>query len=150
MMDDAREISDSAYNLAATLTRSAGPDDLPHARRLLEESRRASVAIGGDITTVLLLEAKVSRLQGDKQASASLAEQVLADPHLSRSSRLSAHLLKGELAADADDIPHVKEHLESARLRCSRCEHPATCRSGRSLGPLGIDGAQGRSRRRRF
>jgi len=113
-MDNARFIGDAAYNLAVAITRAGTSADLAHARVILHEAALASARAGGDTVGVLLLEAKIARMQNDRAASLALADQVLAQSKPGSPNVSWAHILKGDLAADAGDAGIAASELQQA------------------------------------
>ena len=113
-MDDAGAIADAAYNLAAALAQ--GGDYGGAAAALLESEAEARRA-GGNIADVLLLRARVARLNRNPSEAAALADRVLADS-ASRPTpghRALAHVLKGELAVDEGDWSAAEQEARLAR-----------------------------------
>jgi tetratricopeptide (TPR) repeat protein len=137
-MDDASAVADTAYNLAAALVQAGVYED---ARAALLEAEAETRRGGGNVADVLLMRAKVARLEGTTSEAAALADRVLADP-ASRPApghRVQAHVLKGEVAAEERNWPGA---VEQARLA-----QEALGRAGDTVSPAllaGVVGLRGR------
>jgi len=113
-MDDAGAIADASYNLAAALVQAG---DYAGAAAALLESEAEARRAGGNIADVLLLRARVARLNRNPSEAAALADGVLGDS-ASRPTpghRALAHVLKGELAVDGGDWPAAEQQARLAR-----------------------------------
>jgi len=113
-MDDAVAIADASYNLAAALVRGG---EIARAATALLESEAEARRAGGNVADVLLLRAKVARLNGAPAEAVQLANRVLADT-ASRPSgghRVQAHVLKGELAVEEKNWSLAEQQAGLAR-----------------------------------
>lgn len=100
-MDDAVEIGNNAYNLAACMVRLESCDE---ARVLLVEAKREFERAGRETSPVVLLEAKAARLMGQLDDAVALADRLLQSPKAAGAAyRLQAELLKVEVACDRAD-----------------------------------------------
>jgi hypothetical protein len=113
-MDDAERIGDAAYNLAAA---SVSLKQYDRARTLLAEARAEYRRAGVPITDVLLVEAKVARLQGRADEAVALADAILTQqsPPAAASDRVRAQVIKGEIACEARDAAGAAAALAAAR-----------------------------------
>ncbi|MFH1039204.1 MAG: hypothetical protein V1789_11120 [PVC group bacterium] len=114
VMDDAGEIGNGAYNLAACCLEEG---DLDRAEDLLGEARRAFLQAGGIPTDLPLLQARVALLQGrPEEAESLLREEVCVDQgSLTPAVRLQAAFLRTRLAILADDDQAAASELVAAR-----------------------------------
>ena len=113
-MDDAVAIADASYNLAAALVR--GGEGARAATALLESEAEARRA-GGNVADVLLLRAKVARLNGAPAEAVELADRVLTDPasRPTTGHRVQAHVLKGEVAVEEKNWSVAEAQVSLAR-----------------------------------
>ena len=113
-MDDAGAIADASYNLAAAGVRAG---DYPAAAAALLESEAEARRSGGNVADVLLLRARVARLNGAPSEAVALADRVLADPasRPAAAHRVQAHVLKGDVAAEEGNWPAADEQARLAR-----------------------------------
>ena len=113
-MDNAQQIGDAAYNLAACWIRL---DQLEKARDLLEEAETEISSINGNTLDIQLVEAKVSWLQGNPEEALTLADQVLSSPgsYPTDNLRLQVYLLRGQIACDNDDAALALKDLQKAK-----------------------------------
>jgi hypothetical protein len=124
-MDDAAAIADASYNLAAALVQAGA--SAPAAAALLESEAEARRA-GGDLADVLLLRARVARLERAPSEAAALADRVLTDPAARPTPRhrAQAHVLKGEVAAEDGNWPAAEEQARLAGAALGRVGHTAS------------------------
>lgn len=115
LIDDPEEIANNAYNLAACLILLEQYDK---ARALLQEAQREFRRTGGTLIDAILLEAKVTHLQGNREVAESLVDQALhsLDSSGTEAERRQAHLLKAQLACEAGNIVRAREAMERAEL----------------------------------
>lgn len=113
VMDSAAAIGDAAYNLAACHIRLS---QFEKARFLLVEAKTEVLSVQGDISDILLVEAKVARLQGQPEEALALTEQVLSDAEAisTNNHRVQAHLLRGQMACDQEDAALAARELQMA------------------------------------
>ncbi len=113
VMDSAMAIGDAAYNLAACHIRLG---QFEKASALLAEAKTEVLSVRGDISDIVLVEAKVARLQGRPAEALALTEQVLsgAVATSTNSHRLQAHLLRGQIACDKGDAALAVQQLQMA------------------------------------
>jgi tetratricopeptide (TPR) repeat protein len=113
-MDSAPQIGDAAYNLAACWI---SLNLLEKARDLLEEAKTEISSIHGNIADILLVEAKLARLQGNPEEALMLADQVLASPgsYPTDNLRLQVYLLRGQVACDKDNAALALQELQKAK-----------------------------------
>jgi len=101
--DNSSAIGDAAYNLAACYARLGNYDS---AKNLLKEAREAISKSQGNLTEVILVEAKVARLQENYDESWSLTDQLLT--HLSSypsdELHLQVYVLRGHIACDQGNV----------------------------------------------
>ncbi|MCX6995844.1 MAG: hypothetical protein NTV49_01855 [Kiritimatiellaeota bacterium] len=102
--DDAAEIGNNAYNLAACRLVLGQPAP---ARPLLREARAAALRAGRPAADVLLLDAKAARQQGQTAEAAQLTDDLLRAPAVQGRAawRLAALTLKAQLGCDAGRTP---------------------------------------------
>ena len=117
--DDAGAIADAAYNLAAALMEAR---DYGAARQALLESEAETRRGGGNVADVLLLRAKVARVTGSTTEAVALARRVLTDPasRPGATHRVQAHVLQGEVAAEAQDWAAAADHVRLAQAALGR------------------------------
>ena len=116
-MDDSAAIADAAYNLAACLIEIG---QYQRAHDLLDEAEAESIRAGASGADVLLVKAKVARLQKRPAEAVSLAEQVLHHrPPPTDAERAQAYLVKAEAACDAGDLVSAANDLERVKLATS-------------------------------
>lgn len=110
--DDAREIGNNAYNLAACLV-ALGRDDA--ARPLLREARAELESIRQNAAEVILLDAGAARNLGHGDEAAALLEEARArlDRDRHRALWIQAALLEARIAADRNDAPRALRVLDS-------------------------------------
>jgi len=113
-MDNASQIGDAAYNLAACWIHL---NQLEKARDLLDEAKTEIASIHGNIADIQLVEAKVAWLQGNPGEALMLADQVLSSPgfHPTDYLRLQVYLLRGQIACDKDDAALALQELQKAK-----------------------------------
>jgi len=113
-MDNASQIGDAAYNLAACWIQL---NQLEKARDLLDEAKTEIASIHGNIADIQLVEAKVAWLQGNPAEALMLADQVLSSPgsYPTDYLRLQVYLLRGQIACDKDDTAVALQELQKAR-----------------------------------
>lgn len=113
LMDNAVAIGDAAYNLAACHIRLG---QYEKARSYLAVAKTEVLSIQGDITDILLVEAKVARLQGQPAEALALTDQILSGSGspTTNSHRLQAHLLRGQMACDKEDAALAVRELQLA------------------------------------
>jgi len=118
-MDAAAAIADASYNLAATLVKAG---DYPGAAAALFESESEARRAGGSVADVLLLRARVARLDQTPDEAEALADRVLTDSasRPSAGHRVQAHVLKGEVAAEKGNWPVAQEQARLARVALGR------------------------------
>jgi tetratricopeptide (TPR) repeat protein len=123
-MDSAPQIGDAAYNLAAC---RIGLNELEKARYLLNEAKTEISSIHGNIADIQLVEAKVARLQGNREEALMLADQVLSSPdsHPADNLRLQVYLLRGQIACDKDDAAMALQELQMAKKVAPDVPDPA-------------------------
>ena len=142
-MDDAAAIADASYNLAAALVRAG---DYAGAATALLESEAEARRAGGKLADVLLLRARVARLDRSPSEAVALADLVLTDRASRPTSahRVQAHVLKGEVAAEEGNWPVAEQQARLARN--------ALGRTGDTVNPAllaGVVGLRGRIARGR-
>jgi len=113
-MDDAQEIADAAYNLAACLMEV---NDLDRARQLLHEAEWELAKIGKNADDLLLLEAKIARQQGRNAEALALTDRLIAQPRPKGEPGppVGVYLLRGRLALDRHDVGAALLELGAAR-----------------------------------
>ena len=113
-MDDAGAIADASYNLAAALVQAG--EGARAAAALLESEAEARRA-GGNVADVLLLRAKVARLNRAPAEAVALADRVLTDSasRPTTGHRVQAHVLKGEVAVDEENWSVAEAQADLAR-----------------------------------
>ncbi len=113
VMDSAAAIGDAAYNLAACHIQLG---QFEKARFLLAEAKAEVLSVQGDISDILLVEAKAARLQGQPDEALALTEQVLSDAEATSTNnhRVQAHLLRGQMACDQNDAALATRELQMA------------------------------------
>jgi len=123
-MDSAAQIGDAAYNLAACWIRL---NRLDQARELLSEAKTEISGNRGNIADILLVEAKVARLQGHPREALMLADQVLSSPgsYPADSLRLEVYLLRGQIACDEADAVRALQALQMAKKFAAAVSDPA-------------------------
>jgi hypothetical protein len=133
-MDDAAAIADASYNLAAARVQAG--DDAGAAAALLESEAEARRA-GGNVADVLLLRARVARLNRAPSEAVALADRVLADPasRPTAAHRVQAHVLKGEVAAEEGNWAVAQEQAGLARSDLGRM--------GKTVSPAVLAGVVG-------
>jgi hypothetical protein len=137
-MDDAPAIADAAYNFAAALLQAGANEE---ARLALLEAEAEGRRGGGNLADVLLMRAKVARLNGATSEAVALAERVLTD-RASRPTaghRVQAHVLKGDVAAEETNWAAAEGQARSAQ--------DALGRAGDTVSPAllaGVVGLRGR------
>lgn len=123
-MDNALAIGDAAYNLAACRVRQGKYEE---ARALLAEAKEEISSIHGNLADILLVEAKVARLQGKPDEALALAEQVLSSrgSHPTDRHRLQVHVLRGLISCEYGDIGHAEPELKQAVAYANGVSSPA-------------------------
>jgi tetratricopeptide (TPR) repeat protein len=123
-IDNASAIGNAAYNLSACYI-SQGKHE--RARALLEEAKGEFSRSQGNIADILLVEAKVARLQGNPDEALVVSEQVLShraslptDGH-----RLQVYLLRGHIACDKGDIGPAFSELQTATKYANEVSDPS-------------------------
>ena len=118
-MDDAVAIADASYNLAAALVRAG---DYAGAAAALPESEAEAGRAGGSLADVLLLRAKVARLNRTPSDAKSLADRVLNDraSRPTAAHRVQAHVLKGEVAVEEQNWPLAQQQASLAQNALGR------------------------------
>ena len=113
-MDDASAIADAAYNLAAALVQAGAYQD---ARLALLEAEAEARRAGGNLADVLLMRAKVARLNGATSEVVALADRVLTDPasRPAAGHRVQTHVLKGDVAAEQRNWAAAAEQARLAQ-----------------------------------
>lgn len=145
-MDDAAQIGSSAYNLAAVMiqARKYAPASV-----LLGEAERETLRAKTNVADVLLLEAKLARLQGDAGYAKLYTDAVLngawPPPHPPTSEtmharqlpatpvplntqlgqRVLAHLIRGEVAIAEDNVQEAQSELTAAQRELPPSARPA-------------------------
>lgn len=109
LIDDPGEVARNTYNLALCRMTAGGLDE---AASLLAQAAALTGNQGGDASRILLAQAEVSRLSGDKATSARLAREALS-AGVDREGRVQSLLLQGEAAAPGDGAEAVK-HFKAA------------------------------------
>jgi tetratricopeptide (TPR) repeat protein len=142
-MDDAAAIADASYNLAAARIRAG---DYQQAAAAALESEAETRRAGGNVADVLLLRAKVARLNRSASEAVTLADRVLTDPasHPTSAHRVQAHVLKGELATEESSWAQAEAQARLAQA--------ALGRTGETVSPAllaGIVGLRGQIARGR-
>ena len=101
-MDRASQIADAAFNLAAAQIQLG---DFAAAHSALQEAKGENARQGATTSEILLLEARVARLQADRQQSRAVLEQLQRQlPESEFDLRSQALLLSGLLACEAGDL----------------------------------------------
>ncbi len=133
-MDDASAIADAAYNFAAAILQSGANEQ---ARLALLEAEAEARRGGGNLADVLLMRAKVARLNGATSEAVALAERVLTDRASSPTAghRVQAHVLKGDVAAEERDWAAAEEQ--------GRLAQDALGRAGDTVSPALLAGVVG-------
>lgn len=123
-MDNGLAIGDAAYNLAACRVIQGKYEE---ARALLAEAKEEISSIHGNLADILLVEAKVARLQGKPDEALGLAEQVLSQrgSRPTDRQRLQVHVLRGHIRCDSGDIGHADSELKQAAAYANRFSSPA-------------------------
>jgi ATP/maltotriose-dependent transcriptional regulator MalT len=118
-MDDAAAIADASYNLAAAQVRAG---DYAGAAAALLESETEGRRARRNVADVLLLRARVARLNGTPAEAVALADRVLADraSRPATAHRVQAHVLKGEVAAEEGNWPVAEAQARLARNALGR------------------------------
>lgn len=118
-MDDAGAIADASYNLAAARVQVG--DHAGAAAALLESEAEARRA-GGNLADVLLLRAKVARLNRMPSEAVALADRVLNDraSRPTAAHRVQAHVLKGEAAVEERNWPLARQQARLAQNALGR------------------------------
>jgi len=113
-MDNASQIGDAAYNLAACWIHL---NQFEKAKDLLDEAKTEIASIHGNIADIQLVEAKVAWLQGNPGEALMLADQVLSSPgsYPTDNLRLQVYLLRGQIACDKDDAVLALQELQKAK-----------------------------------
>jgi tetratricopeptide (TPR) repeat protein len=112
-MDDPGAIGNAEYNLAICLTATR---NYPAARGMLDDAEHDLLRANADAAEVLLVQAKVARLEGKAQESALLATRVLSRrPPATSAIRLQAHLLRGLLAVDGSNTVEAEKAFREAQ-----------------------------------
>ena len=112
VMDNSSAISDAAYNLAACHIRM---ENYEYAKNLLQEAREEILNNRGNITQVLLVEAKIARVQNKLDESWSLTERLLTHlaSHPSDEILLQVYVLRGHIAGDQGDLVRADDELKN-------------------------------------
>lgn len=115
-MDDAAEIANNAYNLAAC---EVVRGDYEKARVLLEEARGEFAREGEAPADIDLLQAKIALREGDPDSAGTLIAYALQreDPPLTPSERLDFIVLQARGALNRGDIAAARAGLDEARDR---------------------------------
>jgi tetratricopeptide (TPR) repeat protein len=108
--DDAFEIGNNAYNLAACLMSAGRHDD---AAALLREARAEAARANRDPADVDLLEARNARLAGRAEEAQAIVDRLLASPSSGRVRR-EAGLLNAHLACDRGDVQAAAAELKAS------------------------------------
>ena len=113
-MDNAAQIGDAAYNLAACWIRL---NQLENARNSLDEAKTEISGIHGNIAEIQLVEAKVARWQGHLKEALTLADQALSSQESKPTEdlRLQVYLLRGQIACDEGDAAQALKELQKAK-----------------------------------
>lgn len=113
IMDDPQTISDAAYNLAASQIQLG---DYLQAQILLEEAKSEATGYPGRQDDLLLLQAKVARLQGNSADALTALSPLLKPPPTTTTTtiRKRAWLLKGLIACDLGQIVEADHALGQA------------------------------------
>jgi tetratricopeptide (TPR) repeat protein len=123
-MDNPSLIGEAAYDLAACEL------ELRHyipASQLLDEARDEMIRSGQNIADVLLVQAKVARLDDHPEQALKLCDQVLTGPGSSPTDnhRSQVHLLRGQIACSAGNVPTARAELAEARKLAGAAPAPA-------------------------
>lgn len=113
LVDDAGEVVRNTYNLA--LCRMAA-GRLDEAGNLLKQAGALAGKRGLDASRILLAEAELSRLSGDKDGSARLAREALS-AGVDHEGRVQSLLLQGEAEAVGDRMQEALAHFKAAEAR---------------------------------
>ena len=121
LMDDAGEIGNNAYNLAACYLEE-GNYDRPGP--LLREARQAFLRRGGIPTDLLMLEARTALLQGRMEEADRLIRKGLEEGNepLQPAYRVQFILIKARLDLAAGDPEGAENKLKAARETLSKIE----------------------------
>jgi hypothetical protein len=113
LIDSQKDISEASYNLAACLIVLG---QFGRADALLGDARIEAERAGLSTTDIVLLRAKVARLDGRAADASALADKVLSDPRSAASpgDRSAARVLKGELALARGDLAAARVELAAA------------------------------------
>ena len=122
LMDDPTEISNAAFNYAATLVQTA---DYDGARIALAEAKIEAVRAGAPTSDIVSLEAHVAQLQGRLEDASQLVDAVLADKTASAEDRLQATLVKGQIACAVKNVGAAKAVAAQARTLVTGGTSPA-------------------------
>ena len=122
-MDRAGQIADAAFNLAAARIELGS---FAAADRSLQEAKSESHRQGGPVSELLLLEAKLARLQTETMRSRAITNRLLQQlPENDHNLRPQALLLSGMLACEAVDGFLAEQELAKAVALLGNAQHPA-------------------------
>ena len=121
--DNSSAIGVAAYNLAACYVRLGYYDS---AKNLLKEAREEISKFQGNVTEVILVEAKVARLQEHFDESWSLTDQLLTylSSYPSNELQLQVYLLRGHIACDQGQIVLADSEFEKSRNYSRNVSNP--------------------------
>lgn len=121
--DDALEIGNNAYNMAACLIALERYAD---ARIPLREAAREFERIGVEISAAELLDAKAARLDGKPDEAQQIADRVLAElkPGENAAYRAQALLVRAQVACDRRDAAAARAEVELAKREMKKLRNP--------------------------
>lgn len=107
--DDAHEIGNNAYNLAACMAELAQYDD---AMAMLGEARGEFARAGRSAEDLLMLEAKIERRRGRLDEAVALAARAVDAAKGAAAVRVQAAVLRADVACDRGDPAGAQKELE--------------------------------------
>lgn len=130
LMDRTEDISDAAFNLAATQMQL---DDFTAADRSLQEAKNENRRSGGSLDEILLLEARLAWLQNDITRARSITSQLLQSSTTGQQLRRQIQLLNGLLACEAGDLLLAEQELAKTASLSTSDSQPAIAASRAGL-----------------
>lgn len=128
-MDSPPAIADAAYNLAAS---QLGLGDYAAARLQLQEAKTELLRSGGDLSDLLLVEARLARLLGEPGQALALLESLRAGA-FPEGLQQQSELLRGQLACDLGDRDGALNALQQLREGVGENTSPAVRGGGWEL-----------------
>ena len=121
--DDALEIGNNAYNMAACLI---ALERYSEAREPLREACREFERIGTEVSAAELLDAKAARLEGKQDEAQQIANQVLGElkPGKNPAYRAQAMIVRAQIACDRRDADAARAELLSAQKEMKKLKNP--------------------------